>query len=199
MKSRALDNDQQLVEEIKQGGSACERAMKHLYRQHLDSVVNFIVNRNGSREEAKDVFQDAVVNVLVAVQKGKFSGESSLGTYLFAISKNLWYRRFKRSLKQGEMPEDHQEKASEAPEPDTVLMGSEEQQLVQGLLDQLKAKCLEVLTFWAQKYAMKEIAERLGYQNDQVVRNKKNHCLKELRKLVAQHPEARALVKELVG
>lgn len=198
MKSRPLYNDQELVDQIKQGGSACERAMKHLYRQHLDSVVNFIVNRSGSREEAKDVFQDAVVNVLVAVQKGKFSGDSSLGTYLFAISKNLWYRRFKRSLKQGDMPEDYATEASEAPEPDVTLMGNDEQRLVQGLLGQLKSKCLEVLTMWAQKFAMKEIAQQLGYQNDQVVRNKKNHCLKELRKLVAQQPEARALVQELV-
>jgi RNA polymerase sigma factor (sigma-70 family) len=196
---RELYQEEQLIADIQAGGTACERAMKYLYRKHVDQISHFVTNRNGSREEAKDVFQDAVINLLVAVQTGKFGGQSSLGTYLFAISKNLWYRRFKRSLKQGEMPEDGPEEASPEPGPERVMMASHEQQLIGGLLMQLKDKCKGVLTLWAQKYAMKEIAERLGYGNEQVVRNKKNHCLKELRHLVAQQPEARKLVQELVG
>ncbi|MEL6251851.1 MAG: hypothetical protein AAFR87_07565 [Bacteroidota bacterium] len=65
-------------------------------------------------------------------------------------------------------------------------------------MDSLKDKCKEVLTMWAQKYSMKEIAEALGYSNEQVVRNKKNHCLKELKELVRKNPEVRNLIGELL-
>ena len=51
---------------------------------------------------------------------------------------------------------------------------------------------------WAQKYSMKEIAAALGYSNEQVVRNKKNHCLKELKELVRKNPEVRNLIGELL-
>lgn len=190
--------DQEIFVAIQQGGSACDKAIQYLYRKHLEKICSFVTGRNGSREEAKDVFQDAIVNLLVSIQEGKFEGKSSLGTYLYAISKNLWYRRFNRSLKQDllDSPEQSEEVAEDTPE--LLLMADHQRELLEHLLDSLKAKCKEVLTMWSQKYSMKEIASQLEYRNEQVVRNKKNHCLKELKSLVRNSAEAQSLVSELV-
>ena len=199
MKNKRQYSDQELIAAIRSGGSACEMAMEYMYKKHIDRIVGFIVQRNGSREEAKDIFQDAVVNLLVSIRSGKFEGKSTLGTYLYAISKNLWYRRFNRSLRSDEI------KAAQAPDetdsdtPEILLMNNDQEVLLSRLMDQLKDKCKGVLSMWAQKYSMKEIAEALGYGNEQVVRNKKNLCLKELKELVRKHPEVRNLVKELVS
>lgn len=190
--------DSELLEAIRKGGRSCDDAMEFLYREYVDQVIAFITQRSGSQEEAKDVFQDAVISLLVSIRQGKFEGKSSLKTYLYAISKNLWYRRFNRSLRSDDY------KASNVPDdldevtPDEVLMTSNQRRHIGDVLDQLKDKCREVLILWAQKYSMKEIAEQLGYANDQVIRNKKNHCLNELKKLVKDNPQVRNLVQELI-
>ncbi|MCB0838543.1 MAG: sigma-70 family RNA polymerase sigma factor [Bacteroidetes bacterium] len=191
-------SDEDLLTAIQSGGRDCDEAMAYLYRMHVDKIVSFVVARNGSREEAKDVFQDSLVNLLIGVRKGKFEVKSTIGTYLYAISKNLWYRRFNRSTM-----EDSYKQANQKPDigeetPEILLMGDDQKKMVDGLLGSLKTKCKEVLLLWAQKFSMKEIADELGYQNDQVVRNKKNLCLKELKENVRKFPEARNMVQELI-
>lgn len=189
----------QLISAIKEGGSACDKAIAYLYRKHHDSVLSFIVVRNGSKEEAKDIFQDAVLTLLSNIQTGKFEGKSSLSTYLHAISKNLWYRRFRRSITADEYKASLSTEEKELGDPEVVMVGQDTQVQLQALMQNLKDKCKEVLSLWAQKYSMKEIAEKLGYSNDQVVRNKKNHCMKELKELVRKSPEVRKLIGELLN
>ncbi|MEZ4826530.1 MAG: sigma-70 family RNA polymerase sigma factor [Bacteroidia bacterium] len=198
MMKRLNYTDQAVIQAIKTGGRACDDVISFLYRRQVEQVIGFITARNGSREEAKDIFQDAIVNLLVSVREGKFEGKSSITTYLYAISKNLWYRRFNRSVREDEwknaQPDDAQDIS-----PELNMMDTDQRKLVGELLDSLKIKCREVLVLWAEKYSMKEIADQLGYQNEQVVRNKKNHCLNELKEMVQNHPGARALIEELVG
>ena len=190
--------DAPLISSIKAGGSACDQAIAWIYRKHLDAVLSFIMARNGSREEAKDIFQDAVLSLLMSIQEGKFEGKSSLSTYLHAISKNLWYRRFRRSITADEYKASLNKDEIELGDPEYLMVDQDTEAQLQGLMDSLKDKCKEVLTMWAQKYSMKEIAAALGYSNEQVVRNKKNHCLKELKELVRKNPEVRNLIGELL-
>ena len=74
--SKGKYTDKELISALKAGGSRCDAAMTFIYRKHLDAVLSFIMARNGSREEAKDIFQDAVLSLLMSVQEGKFEGKS---------------------------------------------------------------------------------------------------------------------------
>lgn len=190
--------DTELISALKAGGSTCDKAMAFIYRKHLDSVLSFIMARNGSKEEAKDIFQDAVLSLLMSVQEGKFEGKSSLSTYLHAISKNLWYRRFRRSITADEYKASLNKEEKELGDPEFIMVDQDTEKQLQVLMGELKDKCKEVLTLWAQKYSMKEIATALGYSNEQVVRNKKNHCMKELKELVRKSPGVRSLIGELL-
>lgn len=196
--NRGNYTDTELISALKAGGSSCDQAMAFIYRKHLDSVLSFIMARNGSREEAKDIFQDAVLSLLMSVQEGKFEGKSSLSTYLHAISKNLWYRRFRRSITADEYKASLSTDEKELGDPEFILVDQDMEKQLQTLMGGLKDKCKEVLTLWAQKYSMKDIATALGYSNEQVVRNKKNHCMKELKEMVRKSPGVRSLIGELL-
>lgn len=199
MRQKTQYADEELVAAIRAGGREREDAVAWLYRRYVDRMVRFITARSGSEAAARDVFQDAVITLLTAIEEGRFRGQSSLSTYLFAIGKNLWYRRFNRSLRETALntqaPEVQTPEA--APPPDRQYMASETQALLDELLGSLKAKCRQVLSLWARKYAMKDIAAEMGYANEQVARNKKNQCLNELKERVRQHPSARSLIAEL--
>ena len=192
-------SDAELIADIKAGGLRCEKAMEYVYKKHIETVISFITARNGTRDEGKDIFQDAVIQLLLNVQQGVFQGNSALGTYLFAISKNLWYRRFSRVKREETYATQMIPLSTESEDPEMRLMTKDQQAQVGSLLDRLKPKCREVLLLWGRKFAMKEIADRLGYTNEQVVRNKKNLCLKELKEQVQANPELRQWIHEIMG
>ena len=58
----------------------------------------------------------------------------------------------------------------------------------------LKEKCQKVLRLWAMSYSMDEIAKKLNMSSSQVVMNKKNLCLKELRNTLAAKPKLASLI-----
>jgi RNA polymerase sigma factor (sigma-70 family) len=190
--------DSEIIQSVRQGGRSCEQVMEYLYGRYVNQILAFVRERNGTEEEAKDVYQDAIVNLLLAIQDGRFEGRSAVSTYLFAISKNLWYRRFRRQNLEGDYRATLTEADTDAETPELLLLEADRQAQLDSILDQLKEKCREVLSLWSQKYAMKEIAESLGYQNEQVVRNKKNLCLKELKNMLQQQPELRQKIQQLL-
>lgn len=83
--------------------------------------------------------------------------------------------------------------------PEILIMEEDRRSGVNEILASLKDKCREVLLMWSQKYSMKEIAQAIGYSNDQVVRNKKNHCMKELKERVRNNPQIRQLIHDWVN
>ncbi len=190
--------DQELIERIKSGGNTCEEAMAYIYRQYVDEIIVYLTRRNFHREEARDVVQDAVINLLFGVQQGKFLGQSSLKTYLYAISKNLWLRRLRRLGTEESYIQTQDGDEVDGASPEILVMEEDQRQGIRDILGQLKDKCREVLLMWSQKYAMKEIAVVLGYGNEQVVRNKKNHCMKELKELVRAQPRVRQMINDWV-
>ena len=67
--------------------------------------------------------------------------------------------------------------------------------IVEGLGDNCK-KIL--LAFYFDNLAMKEILQNLQYENEQVVRNKKYKCLKQLEQLMTQQPQLAANLKSVL-
>jgi len=193
-------HSQNLVEAMQNGGKAREMAMKELYRSHAGKVIAFIRQHGGEEEEARDIFQDAVIQVMIATESGTFKGQSSLGTYLFAVSKNLWFSRIRRQQTERKyraqlLPQEQQILDST---PEVRLMDRHQTELVKEVIGQLGEKCQQVLSMWSRKYAMKEIAGKVGYANEQIARNKKTQCMKALKNLVKENPNVQSLVRELI-
>ncbi len=201
MGKRDRFDDPQLVQAIAQGGPAREQAMRQLYQDHLPAGLRYLRKLGSDDEQSRDIFQDAVVQLMLTVEAGKFQGQSSLRTYLFAISKNLWYSRLRRQdvelrYREGLTPEEERVLAQT---PEVRLMDSHQRDLVQAVLGQLGDACRQVLTLWSFKYDMREIAAQLGYANEQIARNKKSKCLRRLKEMVKQRPAVRSLVRELIS
>ncbi len=200
MKNQGRYPDEEIIKAIKAGGSSREKVTAYLYRQHIDEIIAFIKARKGSEEEARDVFQDALIQLLIAIEKDQFKGQSTLSTYLFAMSKNLWYRRFRRMGVEKNYLNTLTDKERRLVEetPETRVLSKDQEQILEELLNSLAKKCKEVLTLWSMKYSMREIAKRLGYKNEQIVRNRKNLCMKALKQLVSKNPNVKQIIAELV-
>jgi RNA polymerase sigma factor (sigma-70 family) len=191
--------DSELVVNLR-SGQRMDETIKAIYRNHFDSLSWYVLNNSGSRQDAEDVFQEVVVNFIDLVQKDKFRGESTIKTFLFSLNRHIWLNELKRkgrALAREEKYERGQEKA----ELDTshLIAGREEKAEVVRLVGELGESCRKILLlFYYENLSMKEILEATDYENEQVVRNKKYKCLKQLEKMINEKPFLKETLKNLL-
>ena len=195
MKSRLTD--QAIVAGILEGGRAEERALQDLYVANRAGILAFIKKNQGEEAEAKDVLQDAIVACYDNIKTGKFKGQSTIRSYLYSIARFIWLNRLKRKQREIQLLE--QESIVDIQEDHlSVLLEGEKEQQVRELFAKLGSQCSDLLIDAIYyNYSMKEIAERMTYENEQVVRNKKYKCLKRLKELLEQQPQLKQWLRDL--
>ncbi len=192
-------SDTDLVSNLR-SGLRLDETIKAIYRSYFDSLSWYIMNNSGSRQDAEDVFQEVVVNFIDLVQKDKFRGESTVKTFLFSLNRHTWLNELKKRGR-AMAREEKFEKGQERTEADTshFIAHREEKAVLTKLIAELGETCRRILLlFYYEECSMKEILEQLHYENEQVVRNKKYKCLKQLEQMVNAKPALRETLKNLL-
>ncbi|MDR3712954.1 MAG: sigma-70 family RNA polymerase sigma factor [Puia sp.] len=161
-----------------------------IYRQYAGMVGAYVVTHGGSEQDGEDIFQETVVAFIDLVKKGKYRGEASIRTFLVSIAKNIWFNEVKKkkSLDNRGRVFEINKGETDADVTEGVYKREVTQQLL-SLMDQLGESCKAILTFfYFEGLSFKEIVEKMQYENDQVVRNKKYKCMKELTDLIRDNP-----------
>lgn len=167
-------NDQEILDRIKKGD---ESALDFLYKKNYKMMVNMIIKNNGTEEEAKDIYQEALLAFWQKAASGKLEMTSKISTYIYSICQNLWRKeldrksRLKNEEKDGAVHDsfDEQERAK----------------LINECLNDLGETCKKILYyFYFDDLSMDDIAEKLGFANADTAKTKKYKCKKELDKLV---------------
>ena len=191
--------DSEIVDNLR-SGKRMDETIRAIYREHFDSLSWFIINNNGNRQDAEDVFQEVVVNFIDLVQKDKFRGESTIKTFLFSLNRFTWLNELKRRGRSVAREEKY-EKGQERVELDTshFIADREVKAQVIELLSELGENCKKILLlFYYENFSIREILETLHYENEQVVRNKKYKCLKQLEQMIAEKPSVKQVLKSLL-
>lgn len=197
MKVVAKYSDEDLVNAITHK-AGMNQAIRYIYMSYFEDLSSLIIHNSGTRQDAEDTIQEVIVTFIDIVRNGKFRGESSIKTFLMALTRNLWLnnlRKKERSSardvifeKQREQVEDNMlEHIAEREQKKQVLL----------LLNQAGDMCKKILLlFYFQEMSMKEMLAHLPYDNEQVIRNKKSKCLQKLSELLKNNP---ALLNSFAG
>ena len=163
-----------------------------IYFQYAEAISAYVIGHGGSRQDADDVFQETVVAFIDLVRGGKFRAEARVKTLLVGIAHNVWMNelRKKKSLnRRGEVFE--HSKGKEEEDGMGQLYQRELHQQFLSLLGKLGESCRQILTlFYYENKSLREILSETDYENEQVVRNKKYKCMKELSDLIKDNPVA---------
>ena len=171
--------------------AAGERAATaQIYQQHYRIVNGWLIKNGGSAADAADLFQEAMVVLFGKAQDESFRLTCSVGTYLFAVSKHLWYKKLQKTsrgptiLQQNIGTEgDELELAYE----DDINAHHEREvhyEQLNSALDQVGEPCRSLLkAFYHNDKSMQEIAADFGYTNPDNAKTQKYKCLARLRKL----------------
>ena len=191
--------DSELVDNLR-AGQKMDETIKAIYRSHFDSLSWYVMNNSGSRQDAEDIFQEVIVAFIDLVQKDKFRGESTVKTFLFSLNRFTWLNELKRRGRASAREEKY-ERGQERVEADTgeVIADREGKAEVIRLVGELGETCRKILLlFYYENLSMKEILETMHYENEQVGRNKKYKCLKQLEQMVNAKPALKQTLKNLL-
>ncbi len=172
-------NDPEILELIRHGQD--QKAFVRLYA-HFPKVARLVRANSGSTDDARDVFQDALIIFHRKARSMDFRLTSSISTYLFSVCRNLWreeLRRRNRSLTKWEvedMPED--------PVDVVEMMAREgDYSRAEKALRTLGEKCMELLKrFYIAHEPLMDIARTLGLAGEGAAKTRKYKCLEAARK-----------------
>ena len=190
-------SDAGLINALKQSAEM-NAAIRFIYREYYGMLENYVLANNGSRDDAADVIQETIVAFVEIVEQGKFRGDSSIKSFLFAITRNLWLTEL-RKRDSADNRNKNFEKGKDILDEGAAnhLVKREYFLMIQQLFEKLGDKCRQLLMMvYYENLSMSEIVDQIaGYQNEQVLRNKKYKCMKQLEQMMQDNEALRIQFK----
>ncbi|HLT82040.1 MAG TPA: sigma-70 family RNA polymerase sigma factor [Cyclobacteriaceae bacterium] len=173
-------NEKELFERIRSGD---EKALEFLYKKYYRMMTKMVITNSGTEEEARDIYQDALIVFWQKATSGNLVMTSKISTYIYSICQNLWRKEL-----------DRKKRLSNETNDTPVLMDTdskEREQIIARCINQLGETCKKVLMYYYfEEMSMQDIAERLGFANTDTAKTKKYKCKKKLDELIkAQYSE----------
>ncbi len=175
-------------------------AIRSIYNQFAEPVSAFIMSKGGSLHDAEDIFQETVMAFIEIVKKGKYRQEATIKTFLISIARNIWYNTLTKKTRTAAREKLYDlGTEKETQDISHEIAAREVKQELSGLMDQLGESCKKILImFYYENLSTKEMLEKLPYENEQVVRNKKYKCLQQLSEMIKSKPGIVAQMNEFL-
>ena len=183
---RSLLTDDELLSGLANGS---DDALTQLYRRYFPMVLHFVISNNGSEDEAKDVYQEALIVLYEKVRGGSFELHCQLKTYVYSVGRRLWLKQL--AHKSRFMVNDTEHLAADSNAVEQVsddLIDHEERdrqfELMADSLNRLGEPCRTLLDdFYIRHLSMQDITQKFGYTNADNAKTQKYKCLMRLKRL----------------
>ena len=178
--------DELIIAEIRKKN---EVALKELYKTHYPMIVHLICSNNGTEQEAKDIYQDAMIAFYERVQQPDFVLTCKIKTYVYAVCRRLWLKRLTQKKRyHGNIDEaesflqiEEEIKSIDELESDYLKMNT--------AMAGLGEPCVSIIRdFYVNGRSMEDISAKYGYTNADNAKNQKYKCLQRLKKLFFVEP-----------
>ena len=178
---KAEINEQALLKGLAQNDS---KAVEALYKNHFAMIQHFVLNNNGSFDDARDLFQEAMITLYEKVQSDSFVLSCQIKTYLFSICKNLWLKRLQQMSKYSAPLSTEEESIAVEADLEAFQKKDAAFSMMNRALNSLGEPCKSLLEgYYLNKKGMQELADDFGYTNADNAKNQKYKCLMRLKKL----------------
>ena len=143
--------------------------------------MHFILSNNGNEQEAKDIYQDAMIVFYEKLQDRHFQLNCQIKTFLYSICRRLWLKRLAEKHRYVSKLDDF-EPFLQIDQLEVDLEVYETQfEILNQALDKLGDPCRAVLKgFYIEKKSMQEIADEMGYTNPDNAKNQNINASKDL-------------------
>lgn len=166
--------DSEILAKIRQGD---EGALDYLYKKNYKMMTKMVINNSGSEDEAKDIYQDALIVFWQKAVSGNLVLSSKISTFIYSICQNLWRKELERKSRLSSEEKDSAE-INDVDRHERIAIINES-------INKMGETCRKILTYYYfDNLSMNDIAEKLGFANADTAKTKKYKCKKELDELI---------------
>ena len=168
------ESDQDILKSIRAGN---ETTLDNLYKDNYRNLTSMLIKKGASEEEARDIFQDALIVFWQKANDLTFELTSKISTYLYSVCQNLWRKEIERKKKFSDS--DSEEFTESQYEQNETI------KIVHECISELGDSCKEILTlYYFDGLSMEQIAVKMGLANSDTAKTKRYKCKKRLDSLV---------------
>lgn len=165
--------------------------LQQIYNNFLPGVIKYIKKNSGTVEDAKDVFQEAIIVVFRRAKDNNLEITTSFQAFLFGVCKMIWLKKLKKRTYKEVSFEEIKELSDEE-----TLEGLFDKKQKWALFEEkfnlLHKDCQQVLQLSFNKISGRDIAHKMGY-TEEYVKRKKYKCKQTFAKLIKSDPIYREL------
>jgi RNA polymerase sigma factor (sigma-70 family) len=160
------------------------QAVETIYKDNYNMVQTLIINNSGTTDDAKDIFQEAMIVLYEKVRSGTFELNCQIKTYMYSVCRRLWLKRLNQLQRVSPEVEKMEETVAVEEELESHEQRNSDFQLMEKAMNHLGEPCKSLLeAYYLQKKSMVEIAGNFGYTNADNAKNQKYKCLMRLKKM----------------
>ncbi len=178
---KADTNEQALLKGLANNDS---RAIETIYKDNFTMVQSFILHNNGSYDDARDIFQEAMIALYEKAQSESFVLTCQIKTYVYSICRRLWLKRLQQLGRYSNQVDNLDETVPVEEDLDLHEKRNAEFAIMDRAMNSLGEPCKSLLEgYYLKKMGMQELASEFGYTNADNAKNQKYKCLMRLKKL----------------
>ena len=155
------------------------KIIEAIYANFFPKVKSFVYNNKGNEEDAKDIFNKALMQLSARVAVKQFEVDS-FEAYIFTACKNLWRKELNKKARLSVTSFDNSELKNKSEEMSSDIMEQERWELFHEKLQSIKEECRKILSLFFNKVKGEEIQAKLGLSSATLVRQRVFRCKKEL-------------------
>lgn len=150
-------------------------------------VLQFIMNNSGDEDDAKDVYQEAIIVLYNKIKSGDFELSSKLKTYIYSVSRRIWLKKLSQQSKKSNNLSDFEDVLAVDEDVEQHEEKDLQFQKMQAALLHLGEPCKTIIQdFYMNNLSMTDICEKFGYTNTDNAKTQKYKCLQRLKKIFFQ-------------
>lgn len=159
-------------------------SVEAIYRDNYTIIQSFILNNNGTTDDARDIFQEAMVVLYEKSKDPEFSLHCQVRTYLYSVCRRLWLKRLQQLNRYNIQVESLEEVVPVEEGVEEHEKRNADFQLMEQAMGKIGEPCKSLLdAYYLQKKSMNDIAAEFGYTNADNAKTQKYKCLVRLKKL----------------
>ena len=160
------------------------RSTEAIYKENYGVVQAFILQNNGTYDDARDIFQEAMLVLYENSKKPEFSLTCQIKTYVYSICRRIWFKRLQQNNRYISPVEGMEEIIPVEEEIEEKEKLDNDFSMMDTAMKSLGEPCKSLLeAYYIHKKHMVEIADEFGYTNADNAKNQKYKCLMRLKKL----------------
>jgi len=169
-----------------------EKVVKEIYSQLFPEFVLYIKKNSGTEEDAYEVFQETLYQIIVRSKTRGLMIEDNFEGYLFICGRNIWLKKLNKS-KKNVRNQSLMELISEEDQTAEQIVFQDRWDLFEEKISQLSENCKSLLQSYFKRVPYETIIKEYGYASKNVAFQRIHKCKKKLTQLIQIDPRYKEL------